>query len=348
VNATSNAPAGAGLAAAILDGMPDAAVLVGADGSILFANARVLDLLGWLPGELIGQSVEQLVPGAVAERHVRLRQQFTDDPLVRVMGSGLELDARHRDGRPIPVEISLSPVVRSGQPMVIAAIRDAHEQRALRAEVVRERDRLEQTRSRLAVLEDRDRIARDLHDGVIQRLFAAGLHLQAAIGRPDEERLTAVIDEIDEAIKEIRTTIFGLHGRRGLTEGLEHALRSALKEAQRLLGHAADLTIVGDIERVSDDLRNDAMAVVRELLTNVARHAQATRTIVGVVVSDDELVISVADDGVGFAAAENTSGSGVANVSERALRRRGTATFASPDAGGTTVTWQVPLSVSVP
>ncbi len=103
---------------------------------------------------------------------------------------------------------------------------------------------LHAARTRLEVLDDRDRIARELHDSVIQRLFAAGLHLQASTGRPDtRERISAVVDEIDDAIREIRGVIFTLQRPSHLDSGLAEALRVSISEAARLLGHRPTLNV---------------------------------------------------------------------------------------------------------
>jgi PAS domain S-box-containing protein len=449
-------------AAAVLEEMPDSTILVGADGAIAYASGRVEQLLGWPLHDLLGRNVECLLPDSVRSRHQALRANFTNNPKARPMGSGLELNALHRDGSLIPVEVSLSPLQFGGGQYVIVAVRDSRAQRELRHALIDERDRaqailgslqegvvefdidderyvganqrfcemigyphaeviategrppwwepnegdvftslrgravageiaryemglqhrsgrpfrvmvtsnvihshgrsillgffhdlteerrvaeeLNLARERVAVLEDRDRIARDLHDGVIQRMFAAGLHVQAAIGRPDQDsRLGNVIDEIDEAIKDIRTTIFTLHGRRGVGTGLEHALRVLVAESSRLLGHQPDLDIDGDLADIPDELGTEMLLLLRELLTNVVKHAQATRTTVRVEAVDDNLSISVHDDGVGYTDGATGAGSGLKNLHERARRRAGTARIDRLVSQGTAVCWQVPL-----
>jgi two-component system, NarL family, sensor histidine kinase DevS len=334
-------PDGRELSSAILEGMPDATVLVRVDGEIVYANQRVEELLGWPVAELVGQPVECLVPLTLAGGHHHLRDGFFCEPRNRMMGSGIELNAQHRDGRLIPVEISLSPFEYGGDHLVISAIRDASEQRALRHTVAE----LEAARSKVAVLEDRDRIARDLHDGVIQRLFAAGLHLQASIGRPDQaDRIFGVVDDIDAAIKEIRTTIFTLHGRRGLGSGLKDALRSAASEASRLLGHEPILELAGPIASVTNGVEAEILAVVRELLSNVAKHAQATTVRLRVAVDEASVSVTVEDDGVGFDLATVYPGSGLENLRERAECLSGTMQISGHSPHGTVIRWRVPYS----
>jgi len=322
----------------ILDGTPDATIVVDSHGVIAYANERVHGMLGWPPADLAGRHIDVLIPLELRQRHAADHAAYQASPKSRMMGVGLELEAVRRDGARIAVEIALNPIVDGDTHLVVASIRDISER-------VRLAQQLNETGMRLAVVDDRDRIARDLHDRVIQRLFASGLHLQAALGRADQsERVAAVIDEIDEAIKEIRTTIFTMHSPRGLHAGCEVAIRLTVTEASRLMGHEPRLIIHGLCALIPTDLAEEAVDVIRELLTNVAKHANASTSSVTVEVTDHTLSISVFDDGVGIVVPYNgTSGQGVHNVDERATRRGGMASFVALDAGGTLVTWTVPL-----
>ncbi len=196
----------------------------------------------------------------------------------------------------------------------------------------------------MEVADDRDRIARDLHDGVIQRLFAAGLHLQAAVNRPDvRERVVAVIDDLDTAITEIRAAIFTLHRPREVTIGLEHAVRVCTAEAARVLGYQPTLTLSGELQAVPPDLVHEATTVLRELLSNVAKHANASHTWLDVAVGDT-LTIRVDDDGIGIDSGASThAGDGLRNVRERARAWRGGVEIAARQPTGTHVEWSVPL-----
>lgn len=337
------------LAAVILDAMPDAAVLVNCDGVIVFANARVEHMLGWPVDRLVGESVERLVPASVAARHVTLREGYIRHPGLRPMGSGLELDAVARDGTPTPVEVSLSSLTLGDEQFVIAAIRDASEQRALRRAIAETTEELAVARSDAALGDERDRIARDLHDGVIQRLFGAGLHLEASIGRADvEQRVGGVIDEIDNVIKEIRTTIFSLHRPRGINLGLEHALRVAVEESGRLLGHRPHLSMSEELGAVPPELGVELLAVVRETLSNVVKHARAHETSVTVEVDESAVAVIVEDDGVGFQPTPVHDGSGLKNLQERADRWGGAATVTRRSPSGTVVHWHATFDRSEP
>ena len=181
----------------------------------------------------------------------------------------------------------------------------------------------------LDVLTDRDRIARDLHDHVIQRLFAVGLSLQGTIPRTREpevqQRLSAAIDDLQAVIQEIRTTIFDLHGAsQGITR-----LRQRLDEAvAQFAGSGLRTTVqyVGPLSVVDSTLADHAEAVVREAVSNAVRHAQATTLTVRVRVEDD-LRIEVIDNGRGMP--DEFTGSGLTNLQRRAEQVGGEFTIES-------------------
>jgi signal transduction histidine kinase len=201
-------------------------------------------------------------------------------------------------------------------------------------------------RARLAVLEERERIARDLHDMVIQRRFAIGLDVQAAAQdavRPDvARRLESAVDDLDETIKDVRTAIFRLGARGGLAgTGLRHRIDAEVVNARQGLGFLPRLRTDGVTATVPDDVAEDVVAVVREALANVARHAHAHEVVVRVEVGT-ELVVEVQDDGVGIPADVHRA-SGLANLAERAEHRGGSLAVTAVAGGGTHLHWSVPL-----
>ncbi|WP_354379571.1 GAF domain-containing protein [Streptomyces sp. PvR034] len=201
----------------------------------------------------------------------------------------------------------------------------------------------------VSLLEDRDRIARDLHDLAIQRLFATGMTLQSAqrfVEHPEaSERLSRSIDDLDETIKIIRTTIFGLrdHETAGSTPRLRVRAVGAVGAAAAVLGFAPALRMEGLIDTdVPVPVADDVVAVLGEALTNVARHARALRAEVGIVLADGVLIVTVSDDGVGVA--EGGRRSGLGNLAERAeVRGGGLSLSRRPDGGGTRLEWRIPM-----
>jgi signal transduction histidine kinase len=200
-------------------------------------------------------------------------------------------------------------------------------------------------RQRLAVFEDRDRIARDLHDLVIQRLFAAGMTLQSLGPRiPDgrtRDQVLGVVKDLDQTILEVRTTIFGLQSTGGRDSSLRARVVGIVDEAAGQLEFAPSLHLTGLLDTdVSDEIGEHMLAALREALSNAARHSQATGIDVSVVV-DDQVTLRVKDNGVGIG--DTGRRSGLHNAAQRAAQLGGTFTIARPDGGGTELVWRVPL-----
>ncbi|TQK50003.1 histidine kinase/DNA gyrase B/HSP90-like ATPase [Streptomyces sp. SLBN-118] len=216
-------------------------------------------------------------------------------------------------------------------------------QAAVAMELAERRNDAEQ----IALLEDRDRIARDLHDLAIQRLFATGMTLQSA-GRliehaPASDRVLRAVDDLDETIKIIRSTIFGLRSREaGGGQGLRaRAVRTA-GEAAPVLGFAPSLRMEGLLDTdVPREIADHLVAVLSEALTNVGRHAHATRADVALETDGREVVLTVSDNGVGLP--PDGRRSGLANISERAQQLGGELELTCPSGGGTSLVWRVPV-----
>jgi two-component system, NarL family, sensor histidine kinase DevS len=209
---------------------------------------------------------------------------------------------------------------------------------AAQAGLALERARAREDREQLLVLSDRERIARDLHDVVIQRLFAAGLQLQTVIGmasRPEvAERVNGVVDELDSTIRDIRGAIFRL--RKPIEQSLRSEIRALVDAAAEPLGFRPALVLDGPVDSaVPDEVRADLLAVVRELLSNVVRHAGASRVEVRLSVRSDRLVLTVTDDGRGGAREKG----GLRNLRGRAERLGGSCAITDAEPGGTSVEW---------
>lgn len=204
---------------------------------------------------------------------------------------------------------------------------------------------------RMVVLDDRDRIARDLHDLVIQRLFAGALSLQSTLGRVADrpqvsERVQRVVDDLDDTIKIIRSTVYGLreHDRSRRGSGLRAQLVAATERATESLGFVPALRMTGLLDTaVPADRAEHLLAVLGEALSNTARHADAGTVDVAVEATDAALRLRVADDGRGIDPAV-TRRSGLANLRERAERLGGTFSVTARRPNGTVVEWAVPLS----
>jgi signal transduction histidine kinase len=197
-----------------------------------------------------------------------------------------------------------------------------------------------------ALTEDRDRIARDLHDSVIQRLFAIGLSLQGTarlVERPEAVmRIGEAIDKLDETIRQLRKAIFDIE----LTinkEGLHPKVLDLVHELRPVLGLLPQVSFSGPVDTVvSDSLAEEVLAVLREALTNVGKHARASQVVITIAAAE-ELRLVVADDGVGIGDAK-AAGLGLKNLRQRAERLGGNVELGTSREGGTRLTWHVPLS----
>ena len=200
---------------------------------------------------------------------------------------------------------------------------------------------------RLAILSDRDRIARDLHDLVIQRLYATGMSLQGAmplLSRPEAAtRVSSAVDALDETIREIRSAIFSLQSRgEAKQNGLRAQVLEVADQMTPALGFAPSLRLVGPLdEAVPADAAEQMLSALRESLSNAARHAAASRVDVTVEVGP-ELILRVRDDGTGMG--NSTRRSGLANMAERAADLGGKLTVNAAEGGGTQLDWRVPVS----
>jgi len=200
-------------------------------------------------------------------------------------------------------------------------------------------------REELAVVSDRERIARDLHDLVIQRLFATGMQLQAAAMRVTDddvrERVERSVADLDATIRDVRATIFELQTPSAGSVRAE--VRDLVREYREVLGLAPELRIKGPIDTaVTEAMREPLLKVLREALSNVARHARATRVQILLEVGDGAVTLSVDDDGVGISA--NVTRSGLENVRARAASLGGTLDLEVSPLSGARLRWRVPLS----
>jgi signal transduction histidine kinase len=279
-------------------------------------------------GALAAQAISQgaLVTGRLADPGDMIARPFGYTAAVPLIAGGQAVGA-----------LCVSRVSAKYTPTELQTISDFASQAGIAISLARAREQ----RQRLQLVEDRSRIARDLHDHVIQRLFATALGLQALESALPEkaDAIERHIDELDAAIADIRTAIFALRNQARPGTGLR----------QQIVGLVAEytppprLSFEGPIDLVvTGDVADDVVAVVRESLANVTRHAHAAFSLVAVKVSEAEVTVSVDDDGVGLPC--TITRRGTANLAERASQRGGEYTLETRPGGGTQVRWRVPLS----
>jgi two-component system sensor histidine kinase DevS len=322
---------GDSIGTAMVEASPDGMLLVASSGEIRFANGAASALFGYDRGRLNGVFVEALIPAAARADHVDRRSGYLEMPTSRPMDTGLDLFAQRADSSLVPVEISLSPIVVDDDQCTIVTVRDVSDRRSAAA--------------KLALLSERERIARDIHDMVIQRLFAAGMQLQAVSSMAEPpavaERMNSVVDELDDTIRELRNAIFQL-GIPDAHQSLANHVAAVVDGRRQQLGFVPDLVITGEIDGVPDFVGEQLIATVTESLSNVARHANATEAHVHVSLVDGVLQLTVSDNGIGIAGSPKPNG-GLSNIVWRATELGGSCTVKSGDPSGTIIAWHVPV-----
>jgi signal transduction histidine kinase len=205
--------------------------------------------------------------------------------------------------------------------------------------------RVHRLREELLVFTDRDRIARDLHDLVIQRLFAAGLSVQSLTRFTREglalERIGAITGELDEAIRSLRDTIYSLRTGNGDAELLSGRLRRVTRSAAKAMAFTPGLNLEGPVDSVLPDTANHVVAVVSEGLSNAVRHSGADSIEVSVSALKGRMTVLVTDNGRGFRGSAKRNG--LNNMEERARILEGTCTITSAPDAGTSLEWSVPI-----
>jgi signal transduction histidine kinase len=289
--------------------------------------------------EVFGSGASTLIPDLAAVLGSALGADFGAQadtfgpalavPLRSAVGiSGVLLAVRDKGAAPFEPE--QVPVLASFADQAALALEAAQTQRAQQL---------------LDLLADRDRIARDLHDHVIQRLYAAGMSLQGTLrlvsGHDARGRIQQVVEQLDDTIRDIRTTIFDLHTTGGERPGsLRRRLLDAVAEVSAGAGPSPSVRMSGAVDTlVPAAIAEHAEAVVREGVSNAVRHAHASAITV-TAEAGDALIIEVVDNGIGIP--EGVARSGLANLEQRAAACSGTFAVAA-QSGGTRLTWRVPL-----
>lgn len=251
---------------------------------------------------------------------------------------------------PLGTQLAKGGVLVSFNDSAAVRLRDVDDRDLLRsfsdyAALTLDRGQAISEREELAVISDRERIARDLHDSVIQRLFATGMQLQAAALRAQIPEVRDLVQrsasELDATIREVRATIFELQVPSA--GSVRRELRALVREYGRVLGFTPDLRLKGPVDTaVTEQMREPLLKVVREALSNVSRHAQATHAEVEASVGDGRFTVTVDDDGVGLSSVATRSG--LDNVAVRAADLGGELELGESALGGARLRWSVPLT----
>lgn len=322
--------------AAIVRSSDDAMFSLTLDDLVSSWNPGAERLLGYTPAEMVGSPFHAFIPPtARTELGASLHRLRGGERVHRY-----DTWCRRQDGSLIEASITLSPMHNpAGEIIGVSAVVSDLTERRLAQE------QLAAARAERELFAEQDRIARDLHDHVIQQLFASGMKLQATLGLIAQghvtERIGRVVDEIDATIRQIRSTIYDLN-RDPSAGGLRAQLLGLAADASQTLGFRPRLDIEGPVDAaVPEPVARHLVAVLREALSNVARHAQATQVEV-LVQAGDDLVLTVTDNGRGIGKTGRRSG--LANLADRAAIVGGSFQAKNRDGGGTQLTWTAPLN----
>ena len=201
----------------------------------------------------------------------------------------------------------------------------------------------------VALLEDRERIAMDLHDTVIQQIFATGMSLQATVRMTDQpevaRRIQASVEDLDATIRQIRSSIFALSATgQAAAPSVRARVLEVITDAARVLPSEPHVEFVGPVDTVvGEPIADELLVSLREMLSNVARHAHATKVDVNVMVEDGCVSLTVRDDGVGLPSVKTGRGRGLENLTARARHLGGTFEVGASAEPGTVAVWTVPL-----
>ena len=309
-----------------------------------FVNEGAVRLVGYDRDELLAMTPLHLNPYASEAEYRRLVDSLVADDTSAAVRQTTML---RKDGAEIRVEKTYrsADTGRDGNRWIIVLARDISARLAAEAELRGSHEALRDAEQHVAIARDRERIARDLHDTVIQQLFAEGLSLQAAMANIHDvertrDKVQSTIDGLDEVIRALRLAIFSLQSTQIAPGGIRGRLVEAIAQVSNALGFEPRVQFDGPVGAIAAGIADELVPVLREALSNVARHAQARSARVSIT-ADDNVTLTVSDDGIGVPD-EVIGGRGMGNMVERARALGGDCSITRQPSGGSLLRWHIP------
>ena len=329
----------------VLDSLPDAVwVLDPSTLCVTYANRSLSSLLGYFTDQLVGSPVGTFAPELAGLLFHPAAGGLGADPAHSVLHRTCLRDVEYAN---VPVEVRTHALPGDPDPFEPGAYVSVA--RALREPA--EADGGRRAEIDAALPDDRDRIACDLHDSVIQRIFASAMALHALRSRVADADLDAglahVVDDLDRSMVEIRSLIYRIVPDEPAAGRFRTEMITVLEEERAALGLCPTIRLTGDLDGITGEWRHHILAIFRELLSNIAQHARASSVDIEVDVGE-VIVVRVGDDGIGFDPARMRCGRGVRNVTRRAEALGGSLLIRPRPGGGTQVECILPLPPSHP
>jgi PAS domain S-box-containing protein len=336
---------------ALFQSAAQAILMIDRNGRTQMANPATSKMMGYSETELIGQSIEALIPEKLRSEHVGRRDQYFGNPQVRPMGLGLDLRARRKDGTEFPVDISLSYIQTTQGTLGVAFVTDISKRKADEQSIRRQGEELRRLAGRLMAAQDdeRRRIARDLHDDLSQKLAYLAMDIGRQATKPEARELLGDLRGLQrraaEAAESVRLISHQLHPSILEDIGLEAALEQYCEEFEERSGIATHFTARDVPENIPREVASSMYHIFQESLRNVSKHSEAEEVFVTLESAGNILRLSVKDEGVGLSEQKVQAGAGIGMVGmkERAYLINGTLSIESRAGEGTEVTVAVPL-----